>query len=55
VMYGTDAEGVGRDLLPQDWWHVGVAYAGETGGDDLAHGDGESFPDRQPTRTTTAW
>jgi hypothetical protein len=40
VLYGTGAAGVTRDLLPVDWWDVGVAYAGVVAGDDLSHGDG---------------
>jgi hypothetical protein len=40
TVYGTGAAGVGRDLLPADWWDVGVAYGGPVVGDDLAAGDG---------------
>ena len=40
VVYGSDAAGVGRDLLPADWWDVGVTYSGAVTDDDLDGGDG---------------
>jgi hypothetical protein len=42
LVFGSDASGVGRDLLPTDWWDAGVAYSGPVIGDDLASGDGSS-------------
>jgi hypothetical protein len=42
VVFGSDAAGVSRDLLPADWWEVGVAYSGPVTGDDLAGGDGSA-------------
>jgi hypothetical protein len=42
VVYGSDAAGVSRDLLPADWWEVGVAYSGPVTGDDLDGGDGSA-------------
>jgi hypothetical protein len=42
VVYGSDAAGVSRDLLPADWWEVGVAYSGPVTGDDLDGGDGST-------------
>ena len=53
LLYGTGAAGIGRDVLPVDWWKVGVAYAGQVSGDDLEHGDGivvPAAPNRVPVR-----
>jgi len=44
VVYGSDSSGVGRDLLPTDWWEIGVAYGGPVVDDDLGGGDGTSDP-----------
>jgi murein DD-endopeptidase MepM/ murein hydrolase activator NlpD len=45
VVYGTGAAGVGRDLLPPDWWNVGVAYSGVVVDNDLEGGDGDASID----------
>jgi hypothetical protein len=56
LVYGTDAAGVARHLLPTDWWNVGVAYSGAVLGDDLGGGDGEAgwatAPPPSPPPTT---
>jgi hypothetical protein len=55
IAYGTRGAGVGRDLLPPEWWEVGGAYAGPVGGDDLEHGDGVRLLERPPQRTVLRW
>ena len=47
--------GVGRELLPENWWDTGVAYSGEVSGDDLLHGDGIILGERPPELTVRHW
>jgi hypothetical protein len=58
--FGTNAGGVTRDLLPLDWWDVGIAFAGDVAYDDffdedLLHGDGVIVGERPPELDVRHW